>query len=133
MSEQRRLNIASAYIWSKGLFQAGTWPALTAAQYKPLHHAILAVYRAVAGQDGHFDNLFSDDDIIYRLHVMCPATMLRCMRMSLLARVLKKRNLLFARIILNSSRAPGTWASTIEGDLRWLCNLQPLRPAPGMT
>ena len=26
-----------------------------------------------------------------------------------------------ARIILNSSRAPGTWASTIEGDLRWLC------------
>ena len=121
ISIERRLNVASAYIWSKGLFQAGTWPDLPCNIYKLVHHAILSVFRAVSGIDGHFANLFTDDDIVYKLGVMCPQTMLRCLRMSLLSRFLGKGNVLLAKIVLNSSRAPGTWANTIVNDLKWLC------------
>jgi len=64
----RKINTMQGYIFSKGLFQAGTWPALPPVQYKRIHSCILRLYRDVTRQywSNTFDvsSMFSDNDVI---------------------------------------------------------------------
>jgi len=70
ITAKRRCDLATCYIWSKGLFQCGTWARLACPTYKRIHGAIMYVYRCI-GKYQH--NMYkSDDEIIAQLGVMCP-------------------------------------------------------------
>ena len=64
----KRLAILQIYAFTKGMFQASTWPMLSHGQMKKFHHCILIMYRKVAG---HFHGnsygcaVMSDSDLMY--------------------------------------------------------------------
>ena len=120
----RKINAMQGYIFSKGLFQAGTWPALPPVQYKRIHSCILKLYRDVTRQywSNTFDvsSMFSDSDIIYEYGFMCPMTMLRYFRMSLFSRIVTKEPPHLLALIDKLAPFPNTWASSLICDLKWL-------------
>ena len=81
---KRKVNIVQAHVWSRGLFQCGSWSGLTGAQYQKIHGAVMCVYRHVGGFKNNMG--VSDDDIIMDLGVMCPKTMIRARRIMAFAK-----------------------------------------------
>jgi len=122
----RKIYVLQAYIISKGLFQAGTWPALPPLQYKRLHTCILQLYRDITGQymrNSHdIGNIFNNADLIFEYGLMCPMTMLRFFRMSLFARLVRKQPPHLLALVRELALKPKTWASSVLDDLRWLNN-----------
>jgi hypothetical protein len=68
--------------------------------------------------------MFNDDDVIFQHNLMCPKTMLRFARLSLLCRILLKSPPGLTEIV----RAEGSanfakgWISSVNGDLKWLAS-----------
>ena len=116
ITAKRRCDLATCYIWSKGLFQCGTWARLACPTYKRIHGAIMYVYRCI-GKYQH--NMYkSDDEIIAQLGVMCPKTFLRARRLTVFAKVVKNRTI--AMLCDACSGIDGTWANQVKSDLVWL-------------
>ena len=120
----RKVHVMQAYVLSKGLFQAGTWPALPILQYKRIHAGILKMYRDITRQYvcTSFDigSIFSDSDLIYEYGFMCPMTMLRFSRMSLYSRLVAKQPPVLLELVRALASSPKTWAASVVDDLKWL-------------
>lgn len=96
-----KTNVIQTFVLTRGIFQCGTWPELADVQYKSFHGSMSKLYTDATGNffgykskddDGEFDvtSMFNDDDVIHRYKLMCPRTMLRLARLSLLVRVIVK-------------------------------------------
>ena len=83
LSTGKRLHIAQAYVFSKGLFQAGSWPKLPVKLFAKIHCAIMYVYRCVAGKRFSPDLCISDDAFLAEFQPQCPMTLLRQLRLML--------------------------------------------------
>ena len=117
VNKSRKIALVQAYIWSKGMFQCGSWPNLQVACYKRIHAAIMFVYRIVLGYETSIT--MNDDDVINELGVLCPLTLIRARRLCLLARVCQ--NDLIAHICHETAGIDRSWANACSSDLHWLC------------
>jgi hypothetical protein len=117
----KKLHIAQAYIFSKGLFQAGTWPALSVRLYTKMHHAIMYVYRCIAGIKYDPNVLLTDDAVIAEHELICPRTVLRQLRLSLFMRVCRSNHPKILACLIKLVSVQGSWSHSVFEDLRWLC------------
>ena len=95
----KKLCVTQTYLFSKGLFQSGTWPEPSAAGASRLHHTVVNIYRECVGQifrqvasaaEGlcHIGaSMLSDAEIIERHGLMSVATLVRFSRLCLFGRV----------------------------------------------
>ena len=113
----RKKNIVQTYVWSKGLYNAGTWTCSTLAKIRKVHSAIMYVYRCI---DGGYKKQINktDDQIICDLGVICPMTFLRLKRVCTFAKCIGVDRI--KDICLATSKTDGTWASIVLKDLHWL-------------
>jgi hypothetical protein len=112
-----KINIVIIYMFSKGLYNSGTWPKLSTALYNKLHHAVIRIYRSIAGFN--FDE-HDDDYVIEHLGALTPLTLIRVQRIFLLIRVLcKAPRFVFHALVFTSGRE-GSWLHSVLADLRWL-------------
>jgi hypothetical protein len=116
VNKSRKIAFVQAYIWSKGMFQCGSWPNLQVACYKRIHAAIMFVYRIVLGYETSIT--MNDDDVINELGVLCPLTLIRARRLCLLARVCPKDSI--AHICHETAGIDRSWANACSSDLHWL-------------
>lgn len=131
----KKIGVVQAYMLSKGIFQCGTWPMLPDVLYKRFHTTILNVYRNATGSyfklakdaDGgvgvDVSSIFNDDDDVICQHgFICPRTMLRLARLSLLCRIIRKSppGLLELIRAQAATRPKRGWVSSLHDDFLWL-------------
>ena len=119
----KRLSVLQIYILTKGTFQCGTWSQLPDSLYKKIHTCIMSLYRDISGH--YFGNtcdkkLMSDADILFEYEMMSPRTMLRCARIQLFARVVKKAPKVLTELVFDMSLLKTGWTASLLKDLRWL-------------
>ena len=119
LSVPKRLAICQTYIWSRGLFQCGTWPELGVAEYKKIHSAVLYAYRTILPDEKA--KSLNDDEVISELSAMCPMTFLRARRLCMLAR-LCGHSLWLVHLASVGQKANKSWFSTCMSDLKWISN-----------
>ena len=66
LSISKRLVVLQVYMFTKGLFQAGTWAELPQRVYNKLHSCIKSLYRMVSGHQykGLYSDVTPDSDLL---------------------------------------------------------------------
>jgi len=117
----KRLAILQVYVFTKGMFQASTWPTLDTGTMRRFHHCVLSMYRKVTGHshgNPYGLEVINDSDVLFEYSLMCPNTFLRLARLSLFARLAVKAPEELLSLLLNL-RDVG-WSASVVGDLRWI-------------
>ena len=116
----RKINILKAYIFSKGTHNCGTWETLSMHLFRKFHHTIMSCYRDIT-REKCFDNMFSDDEVIYKYELTCPMTILRSARLQLFLRIISKAPSFVLNLILDLASIKVGWPTALLADLKWLC------------
>ncbi len=121
----KKIHLIQAYLLSKGAFQCSTWAALSATFYRRFHGCILGMYRDALGvfyTPGAVNDLFSDEDIIFKHSLIYPWTLIRMQRLLLFFRLAIKDPPFILNFILTFTAGfcEGSWAECLQRDLTWL-------------
>jgi len=127
MSVEKKVSIIQAYVLSKGIFQASTWPALPNSLYKRFHRSIMDMYRDTTGTffcAGTSSDMYSDEEVVYKFNLVNPMTLIRSSRLKLFLRIVSKSPPHILELIFASQGFHKGWAGSVHADLRWLtlCN-----------
>eukprot|EP00973_Karenia_brevis_P000147 19283-Karenia_brevis.AAC.1 len=79
MSVAARINYAQGYMFSKGLFNCATWPALSVSEHRTVHANVMRVYRKIYGS---CDYELTDSKVLHELQAMSPLNLVRYFRLS---------------------------------------------------
>jgi len=113
------------YILSKGTYNCGTWPALTASMYRKFHGAIMKLYRQASGDVYGNGDMHDDNHVIQSMSFMCPMTIIRHARNQLLTRVVGRAPSFMKALVTSTVDGTSTWAHTMHNDLTWLASIGP--------
>ena len=84
----RKVLAVRSVILTKGLFNAGTWPSLFAAEFNRMHTSIMRIYARVL-DDGYDPNHVVPYEYMLKWHkVTAPYLLLMCLRVNLFVRLL---------------------------------------------
>ena len=92
---KRKLNIIQGLLYAKGLFQAGTWRLLLINEARKVHRRIMIIYRAMLGYAKPGCDHVTDNDIIIKLEILSPLSVVADLRLNLFVRVVRLFALLF--------------------------------------
>ena len=120
ISLKSKTNILQAYLFSKGTFHCCTWETMPPPLYKKFHHAIIGCYRDITNNK-QYDNMYSDDHIVYEYKLICPMTLIRLARIQLLLRMLRKAPAFLLELMMDISAHGTGWPNAVRADLGWLC------------
>ena len=110
-------------IFSKGLFQSSTWPALSANAYKRLHTTVVKIYRSICDQHHYLaeegSDILGNDELINQFGLVIPINMVRLNRIMLFCRLVRKDPPGLLDLVVRTARFEGTWGHTVHNDLVW--------------
>ena len=85
----RKIMFTKMYLFSKYLFDAGTWPLVNKTEERTIHTYIMRIYRSFFHQDfSDTPTLVSDIDFLTDHGLMAPASILRLLRLSLFSKII---------------------------------------------
>ena len=85
-----KLQVAKAVLLSKGLFNAGTWPALHACEMKRVHSAVMDVYGHALGFGTEAGRRLSHARLLEDYRLLAPAILVLFLRVCLFLRIATK-------------------------------------------
>ena len=126
VSTQRRLSLAQAMIFSRGLFQASSWAVVDGAPFRRLHTAVMSVYRCIAGAQWDPDTAhLTDSHVLLSLGAPSAEVLLRRARIMCFIRICSRGSPYLLRLLHAASTARGSWVSSVVKDLEWLAICSP--------
>jgi len=117
-------NIIQSLMLSRGLFQAGTWPKLAAAEVKKVHSSVMSVYRNL-NRDQYSCEYESDSSLLSRMGLVAPRNLVRMQRILLLCQLARKPAMPVLAVLAAASRHPSSWVHTVTEDLNWFAGKDP--------
>lgn len=119
----KRLAVAKAVMFSKGLFQAAVWPKLQAREYAVVHAQVMSILRHVLAQDNVKDGVFvSDNEVVRRLGAMAPACLLIESKFGFFVRCLVRQSPDLLKLIFAGRRAKRSWLAGLMADLSFMAD-----------
>jgi hypothetical protein len=84
----------------------------------------MAVYRDATGSfydpENGSKSLPTDEEVINNHNLMCPATIVRCARVQLLLRIIRKQSTALLAVISEMSRFKSGWCHDTLDDIKWM-------------
>ena len=120
VSVEKRLIIAKAYLFSKGLFQASTWHNLNVGETKKVHSTIMRVYRVILRVHRPGSRHLTDDQVIEELEAMSPISLIVALKLSFFVRSIFRLPYALIAIWSNAYAFKGSWIKSVETDLNRL-------------
>ena len=120
----RKVMFTKMYIFSKYLFDAGTWPLVNKSEEHTVHTHVLRIYRSFFHQDFSEDATFLHDvDFLIDNALMAPASILRLLRLSLFSKIIAQEHInVLAALFLGKGRAR-SFMHAVTQDLRVVATL----------
>ena len=118
---EKKTMVCRSLLLSKGLFNASTWQIPTAGEKRRIHTNVMYVYRSTAA--AHYKEVAhasSDQEILGRLQVLAPYTLIRLARLCLATRIFTKSPLLLKRLLFASRFNSKAWLRAFHDDLERL-------------
>jgi len=116
-----RARTAQVLVFSRLLFQVGSWPRLTGSLARRFHTQVMRVYRAVAGVT--LEMHVTDAEVIRQLAVTPPMVLLRLARVTLAVRVASKAPVELQHLLCLAYPAPHSWLRAVGDDLEWFARV----------
>ena len=121
ISLRTKMTFAKIYIFSKLLFDAGTWPKTNKSEAGVLHAHVMRIYRFFF-HDVFVDRV-SDLDFPMDHQFMSPASILRMLRMSLYVRLISKGHNDILSALFLAHKRERSFISALQADLRFLADI----------
>ena len=119
----KRLMVARAVMFSKGLFQAAVWPKLQAREYAAVHAQVMSILRHVLAQDSVKDGAFvNDNEVVRRLGAMAPAGIFIESNLGFFVRCVLRQSPDLLKLIFAGRRAKRSWLAGLMADLSFLAD-----------
>ena len=122
VSPSSKFGLIRCYLLSAGLSSAGVWPDPTKAELAPLRSVVLRIYKIAAGIDlGPMNQ--SDEVVLGITGYPSSETMINAERLSMLTRIIAKRNVHVLTALAASTRTgdssikPRCWVNAADGSL----------------
>ena len=122
ISIDKKKHVSKALLLTRGLFQAGAWPELQANEYKRVHVAVMSVFRSFLKDDYLDGEWESDDSLINRHMLLAPMNILRFLRVSLFARIVRDRACHVMLAVAAASGATRAWIDAVGRDFAWMAS-----------
>eukprot|EP00973_Karenia_brevis_P032880 4540177-Karenia_brevis.AAC.1 len=109
---------AGAYLFSRSLYNAGTWPDLTVSEHRSFNSGVMKVYRAMLPV--RQSRSMTDQAVIARLHLLSPMCLLRYFRIVFFVRCVSKPHgptLVAVYLARNHKRS---WVKAVMSDLKFI-------------
>ncbi len=113
----RRMLIVQSLLLAKGLFHAGAWHSLTIAEARKVHSKVMAIYRGVLRLDSPGCEHVCDDDVIAKLRVFAPITIIVYLRIAVFFRVIAKAPGRLLLVLAASFGSAKSWLRTVHENL----------------
>ena len=136
ISVKRRLHIAQAYIYSKGLYLSCTWPHLTQALYERFSNAVISVYRKITANGfGLCDKnlMLSDSELLFEYSLASPRSILVSQRLSLFGRIVSKNVESLLKLFRLNAGVKNGWVHAVLDNIEWVSFANGNTPNEGMT
>ena len=117
-SPQQRSLVARSVLLSKGLFQAGTWPALYASELSRVHSTIMKVYQAM--HEPELGERCSHQRLVSEGGVVAPGALLIHMRLRLFVRLCEKASPCILALLFEGMAHKRSWLASVWRDLQLL-------------
>ena len=118
-----KILIVKGYILSKGCYNAGTWSSMSAKLYAKFHSAVMSIYRNATGTffvEANENTPPSDEEVIDSNNLMCPLTIIRCARVSLLIHIIRKMSVALLALIRSMQEFQYGWCNDVLLDAQWM-------------
>ena len=114
----RRVLFLRALLFSRGFFQAATWPVLVTSEAQALHSGTMRVVRYVyGGFNPSSPSFVSDADVLKHVSLPAPINMLRIARVSLFFKVVSTGCPSLLNLLYIGLRAKRSWLAGVREDL----------------
>ena len=124
LSVGAKLKIAQAFVFSKGVFQVGTWPELSKTNERKFFSTVMRVNRRAAQCGfGHASDggvLPSDADVLADHSLVSPLVILRRARVMFFGRIIHKAPAVMTQLFSFAPIRNSKWAKSIVSDIQWL-------------
>ena len=88
----RKVMFTKMYLFSKFLFDAGTWPLVNRSEERTIHTYVMRIYRSFYRQTFSDDDLTNDLQFLLDNQLPSPAATLRMLRLSLFSKIVHKKH-----------------------------------------
>ncbi len=121
-----RWQLADSYLFSRSMYNAGTWPTLRPPEFHIVHTARMRVLRAVAKRyNVDTDVHFSDRDVLNELQAPDTSRLLDFRRLVFYQRFLRWAPKPIVAQVQAASAFPNSWGASVERSLQWLWETAP--------
>ncbi len=121
ISQCAKLTIVDAILFTKLLFNAGTWINLTQGNLNKLHHAMVSIYRSIiymVPRKGVKNN--TDLEVLDAIERPTMEVMIRVARLRLLPRILVHAPPALLGLLQRQFGVNGSWVQLICDDIQWI-------------
>ena len=128
--DQRKANIATTYILSKGLFHIGTWPSLPCGLQRVVHTRVMRLYRAITCEKWSSDTgtQLTDAQVMRKYNLISPLHLVSLARVQLFGRaVLKAPAYLLQLLAAAYDVSKHSWLGAVQDDVAMLSQLPHFR------
>ena len=115
-----RLLVLNTLVFSKGLFQAGTWPLLYVSELSRLHKQIMSIYASIVDAGIHVASRRSHDLLLQVDGVIAPFILLTCLRIRLFIRIVLQAPEPVLVVLFEAQGGQRAWIDAVEHDLRFI-------------
>ena len=115
-----RLLVLRSLVFSKGLFQAGSWPILYVSELSRLHKQIMCIYSSMVDAGISVEARRSHSCLLKIDGVVAPFVLLVCLRVRLFVRVVLTAPDSVLAVVFEARGGHRAWIDAVEHDLRFL-------------
>ena len=91
-SLSHRLTMVKAYLFSKGCYNAATWPPFQVSSFKVFNSSILTVYRRITNTSFFSGSaMIQDSEVLFNFGLQAPSVLVAAARLMLFGRVFHKK------------------------------------------
>jgi hypothetical protein len=119
----KKLYTAQTILYTRLLYNAGTWPSLNLVELRYFHSRMMTINRHVVQQFNNEGSVHTSDvEILQSLEVPAPQVILRVLRLRLFVRVAKHAPIYILTLIRAAAPATRSWVAAIDDDLKYFCD-----------
>ena len=115
--------VLRSLVFSKGLFQAGTWPLLSAGEFSRLHSQVMSVYSSIVDAGITVSSRRSHASLLQVENIIAPFVFLVVLRVKVFVRIVLQAPDPVLVVLFGAHGGRRAWIDAVEHDLRYLaCN-----------